>query len=145
MRHRCYRNRYTLSLQFFDKTRLVLGQHIGTNLADAGFEGDSPRRPLFAPGFGLDGASKAAISAFVRGWARELGPKGITVNAIPPGPIDTEMNPADSDFAAGMRAMMPLTPHGRPEKMAALALSLAGDEAAFITGARVNIDGGVTA
>ncbi|MEO1017512.1 MAG: SDR family oxidoreductase, partial [Pseudomonadota bacterium] len=100
---------------------------------------------LFVPGIGLYGASKAAISAFVRGWARELGPKGITVNAIHPGPIDTEMNPADSELAAGMHGMMAVPRHGRPEEIAALALFLASDEAGFITAARITIDGGLTA
>lgn len=100
---------------------------------------------LFMPGIGLYGASKAAISAFVRGWARDLGPKGITVNAIHPGPIDTEMNPADAPHAAGMHAMMALPRHGRPEEIAALALFLASEEASFVTGARITIDGGLTA
>lgn len=99
---------------------------------------------LFAPGIGLYGATKAAVGALGKGWARELGPRGVTVNVIQPGPIDTDMNPADSEFAAELRASMPLGRYGRPEEVAALAAFLASEEAAFITGARINIDGGLT-
>ncbi|MEM6988555.1 MAG: SDR family NAD(P)-dependent oxidoreductase, partial [Pseudomonadota bacterium] len=55
---------------------------------------------FFAPGLALYGASKAAANALVQGWARDLGPRGITINAVVPGPIDTDMNPGNSDLAA---------------------------------------------
>ncbi len=97
---------------------------------------------LIFPGLGLYGASKAALSSLAQGWARELGPRGITVNAIQPGPINTDMNPEDSEMAGAAKAIMPLGRFGRAEEVAALALFLAGDESAFITGARINIDGG---
>ena len=99
---------------------------------------------MFAPGLALYGASKAAVNAFVQGWARDLGPRGITVNAVVPGPIDTDMNPADSGLADHLRSMMALDRYGRPEEVAALTAFLAGPEAGFITGARMIIDGGLT-
>ena len=100
---------------------------------------------FFAPGLGLYGASKAALNAFVQGWSRDLGPRGITINAIVPGPIDTDMNPEDSDLAEWLKQMVALRRYGRSSEVAALAAFLAGPEAGFITGARMIIDGGLTA
>ena len=99
---------------------------------------------FFAPGLGLYGASKAALNAFVQGWSRDLGPAGITINAIVPGPVDTDMNPAESDLGASLHQMVPLGRHGHPEEVAALAAFLVGPEAGFITGARMIIDGGMS-
>lgn len=100
---------------------------------------------FFAPGLGLYGASKAALNAFVQGWSRDLGPRGITINAVVPGPIDTDMNPEDSGLADRLRQMVPLGRYGQSEEVAALATFLVGPEAGFITGARMIIDGGLTA
>jgi NAD(P)-dependent dehydrogenase (short-subunit alcohol dehydrogenase family) len=100
---------------------------------------------FFAPGLGLYGASKAAANAFVQGWCRDLGPHGITINAVVPGPIDTAMNPKDTALADHLRAMVPLGRYGQAEEVAALTAFLVGPEAAFITGARLIIDGGLTA
>lgn len=97
----------------------------------------------FAPGLGLYGASKAAANGFVQGWSRDLGPKGITINAVVPGPIDTDMNPADTDLADHLRSMVPLGRYGTPDEVAALTAFLAGPDAGFITGARMIIDGGM--
>ena len=99
---------------------------------------------MFAPGLALYGASKAAVNAFVQGWSRDLGPRGITVNAVVPGPIDTDMNPADSDLADHLRSMMAIPRYGTPEEVAALTAFLVGPEAAFITGTHMIIDGGLT-
>lgn len=100
---------------------------------------------FFMPGLGLYGASKAALNAFVQGWSRDLGPRNITINAIVPGPIDTDMNPADSDLSPTLHSLVSIKRHGRPEEVAALAAFLVGPEAGYITGARVVIDGGMTA
>ncbi len=100
---------------------------------------------FFAPGLGLYGASKAALNAFVQGWSRDLGPKGITINAIVPGPFDTDMNPDGSDLADWLKQKVSLGRYGHPDECAALAAFLAGPEAGFITGARIIIDGGLTA
>lgn len=97
----------------------------------------------FAPGLGLYGASKAAANGFVQGWSRDLGPKGITINAVVPGPIDTDMNPGDTELADHLRSMVPLGRYGTPDEVAALTCFLAGPDAGFITGARMIIDGGM--
>lgn len=97
----------------------------------------------FPPGTGIYGASKAAVAALVRGWARDLGPRGILVNVIHPEPIDTDMNPHDEREAVRlMTAMTALKRYGRPYEIAALAAFLASDEASYITGATIDIDGG---
>lgn len=89
--------------------------------------------------------SKAAIVGLTKGLARDLGPLGITVNNIQPGPIDTEMNPDSGDFAQTLKGLMALPRYGTVEEVASFAAYLAGPEAAYITGASLLIDGGFSA
>jgi 3-oxoacyl-[acyl-carrier protein] reductase len=86
--------------------------------------------------------TKAAIAGFTRGLARDLGPRGITVNNIQPGPVDTDMNPADGPFAAQMKNMIAVQRYGRSDEIAAMVAYLAGPEAGYVTGASLKIDGG---
>lgn len=86
--------------------------------------------------------SKSAIVGLTKGLARDLGPRGITVNNVQPGPVDTDMNPADSDFAASLMDLMAVGRYGRAEEIAAFVAYLAGPEAGYITGASLTIDGG---
>jgi 3-oxoacyl-[acyl-carrier protein] reductase len=99
------------------------------------------------PGKGgtLYAASKSALGGLTRGLARDLGDRGITVNLVQPGPIDTERNPADGPNAAGNRAPLAIDRHGKAEEVAGLVAYLASDAAAFVTGAVYNIDGGWSA
>jgi 3-oxoacyl-[acyl-carrier protein] reductase len=90
-------------------------------------------------------ATKAAVAVYTKGWARDLGPKGITVNAIQPGPINTDMNPDQGDFAAAQRATTALGRYGRPEEVAAAIAFLAGPEASYVTGTTLDVDGGFNA
>jgi 3-oxoacyl-[acyl-carrier protein] reductase len=89
--------------------------------------------------------SKAGLVGLVKGLARDLGPRGITVNNIQPGPVDTDLNPADSDFAELMRNQMALPRYGSADEVAAMVAYLVGPEAGFVTGASLTIDGGFTA
>jgi 3-oxoacyl-[acyl-carrier protein] reductase len=89
--------------------------------------------------------SKAALVGLVKGLARDLGPRGITVNNVQPGPINTEMNPADGDFAKTLISLMALPHFGTGADVAAMVAYLAGPEAGFITGASLTIDGGFNA
>ncbi|HVQ08794.1 MAG TPA: SDR family oxidoreductase [Allosphingosinicella sp.] len=99
------------------------------------------------PGSGgtLYAASKSALGGLTRGLARDLGPRGITANLVQPGPIDTERNPADGPNAAGNRAPLAIVRHGTADEVAGLVSYLASEEAAFVTGAVYNIDGGWSA
>jgi 3-oxoacyl-[acyl-carrier protein] reductase len=97
------------------------------------------------PGGSAYGATKAAVAALARGWARDLGAKAITVNCVQPGPIDTDMNPADGDMADYQRSLTALGRYGQPEEIAAAVAFLASDEASFITGTTLNVDGGFNA
>jgi len=86
--------------------------------------------------------SKAAIVGLTRGLARDLGPRGITVNNIQPGATGTEMNPADGPHAAGQHALMAIGRHGRADEVAGMVAYLVGPEAGMVTGGSLNIDGG---
>lgn len=90
-------------------------------------------------------ATKAAVAIYTKGWARDLGPRGITVNAIQPGPINTDMNPENADFAAPQKAATALGRYGRPEEVAAAIAFLASPEASYITGTTLDVDGGFNA
>ncbi|MGH8653739.1 MAG: SDR family NAD(P)-dependent oxidoreductase [Gammaproteobacteria bacterium] len=109
--------------------------NIGSNLGE--------RVPF--PGAGLYAMSKSAVAGFSRAWARDLGPKGITVNCVQPGPVNTDMNPEDSDFSAAQKAGTAIGRYGQPSEVADLVLFLATPEASNITGAILNIDGGFSA
>lgn len=95
------------------------------------------------PNVTLYAMSKAALIGFTKGLARDLGPRGITVNIVHPGSTDTDMNPADGDRADAQRARMAIPRYGQPEDIAGLVAYLASEEARFITGAGFAIDGGV--
>lgn len=96
------------------------------------------------PGGSIYGATKAAVAGLARGWARDLGPRGILVNTIQPGPVDTDLNPKDGDLAKMITPQIAIGRYGRVEEIAAFAAFLASDEASFITGADLDIDGGFT-
>jgi 3-oxoacyl-[acyl-carrier protein] reductase len=96
-------------------------------------------------GGGVYAMTKAAIAGLTRGLARDLGPRGITVNNVQPGPVDTDMNPADGPFAESMKGMMALGRYGQGDEIAGLVAYLASPEAGFVTGASLTIDGGYAA
>jgi 3-oxoacyl-[acyl-carrier protein] reductase len=100
---------------------------------------------VFMPGMAPYSATKGAIKMFAQGLARELGPRGITVNNIQPGPIDTDLNPAAGEWAAGQKAAVPLDRYGRVDEVAALVAFVAGPESSYINGANLTVDGGVNA
>jgi len=97
------------------------------------------------PGLTLYAMSKAAIVGVTKGLARDLGPRGITVNNIEPGPIDTDMNPASGEGADQQRAMLATGRYGTPDDIAAMVAFLAADTGRNITGASYLIDGGFAA
>lgn len=91
------------------------------------------------------GMSKSALQGLTRGLARDLGPRGITVNVVQPGPTDTEMNPADGPKRDLMHSFMAIKRHATGREIAGLVAYLAGPEAAIVTGAMHTIDGGFAA
>lgn len=98
------------------------------------------------PGIADYSATKAAVAAYTRGWARDLGPKGITVNVIEPGPIDTDMNRDDErDFVQILKSGTALGRYGKPEEIGATVAFLASKGASYITGATIAVDGGYNA
>jgi len=97
------------------------------------------------PDMGVYNASKFAVTGFSRSWAKDLGARGILVNAVQPGPIDTELNPETGEGAEAQKARTALGRYGRPEEVAAAVAFLAGPDATYITGATLNVDGGQNA
>jgi 3-oxoacyl-[acyl-carrier protein] reductase len=97
------------------------------------------------PGGAVYAMSKAALVGLVKGLARDLGPRGITINNVHPGPTDTDINPASGDFAEIMKKLMTLPRYGTVEEIASMVAYLASPEAAYVTGASLTIDGGFTA
>jgi len=97
------------------------------------------------PGSSLYAMTKAAVAVMVKVIAVDLAPRGITVNNIQPGPIDTDLNPASGDWAAPQKALTALNRYGSVEDVAALVAFVAGPEAAYITGASLTVDGGTNA
>jgi 3-oxoacyl-[acyl-carrier protein] reductase len=96
-------------------------------------------------GSGDYSATKAAVAGYTRAWARELGPRGITANAVALGMIDTDMNPAASEVAAAITAQIPLGRYGRAEEAAGVVSFLAGPDASYLTGELLKADGGLSA
>jgi 3-oxoacyl-[acyl-carrier protein] reductase len=100
---------------------------------------------MMTPGLVPYAATKAAIKMFTQGLSREVGDRGITVNNIQPGPIDTELNPAGGDWAVPQKAMTALNRYGTVDEVAALVAFVAGPESSYITGANLTVDGGTNA
>ena len=101
------------------------------------------RMPL--PGVSLYTMSKFAVAGLTRAWARDLGERGITVNNVQPGPIDTDANPANGEFAQMLAPMTALGRYGEPVDIAEMVTFLASPEAKYVTGASLNVDGGFNA
>lgn len=93
------------------------------------------------PGMASYAVSKSALQGLARGLARDFGPRGITINIVQPGPIDTDANPEDGPMKELMHSFMAIKRHGRPEEVAGMVAWLAGPEAGFVTGAMHTIDG----
>lgn len=108
---------------------------IGSNMADNAI---GPQTTLYT-------MSKAALQGFTRGLSRDLGAKGVTVNLIQPGPVNTDMNPSDTELADFMRGRMAIPEYGTIEDIAGLVSYLASEEGRFITGTAITIDGGLNA
>lgn len=108
---------------------------IGSNMAD---NATSAQTTLYT-------MSKSALQGFTRGLARDLGPKRITVNLVQPGPVNTDMNPDNTELADFLRSRMAIAEYGKGEDIAGLVAFLASSEGRFITGAALTIDGGFNA
>lgn len=112
--------------------RVVL---IGSNLA----------KHVPGPGIALYAMSKSALIGLTKGLSRDFGPRGITINVVHPGSTDTDMNPADGEFADMQRSIMSIGRYNEPAEVASLVAWLAGPDAGTVTGAEFTIDSGVNA
>jgi 3-oxoacyl-[acyl-carrier protein] reductase len=100
---------------------------------------------MMTPGLAAYAATKGAIKMFTQGLAREVGDRGITVNNVQPGPIDTDLNPASGDWATPQKANTALNRYGTVDDIAAMVSFVAGPDASYITGASLTVDGGTNA
>lgn len=100
---------------------------------------------LMTPGLVPYAATKGAVKMFTQGLSREVGSRGITVNNVQPGPIDTDLNPAAGDWATPQKAATALDRYGSVDEVAALVSFVAGPESSYITGANLTVDGGTNA
>lgn len=100
---------------------------------------------VMTPGLVAYAATKGAVKMFAQGLSREVGSRGITVNNIQPGPIDTDLNPAAGDWATPQIANTALKRYGHVEEIAALVAFVSSPEAGYITGASLTVDGGTNA
>ena len=100
---------------------------------------------ILTPGLAAYSATKGAVKMFTQGLAREAGGRGITVNNVQPGPIDTDLNPASGDWATPQKAVTALDRYGHVDEVAALVAFVAGPESSYITGANLTVDGGTNA
>lgn len=125
-------------------TTRAAAQHLGQGGRVISVGSTFAARVGFA-GFADYAASKAAVTAYTRGWAWDLGKKGITVNTVEPGPTATDMNPDNTDFANTMKNNLALGRYGTAEEIAAAVAFLASPEASFITGSTLTVDGGQNA
>jgi 3-oxoacyl-[acyl-carrier protein] reductase len=107
--------------------------------------GSSVGERMMTPGLVPYSATKGAVKMFAQGLSREVGNRGITVNNIQPGPIDTDLNPAAGDWAAPQKAATALNRYGSVDDVAALVAFVVGPEASYITGANLTVDGGTNA
>jgi 3-oxoacyl-[acyl-carrier protein] reductase len=98
-----------------------------------------------APGLVAYAGTKGAVKMFAQALARELGSRGISVNNVQPGPIDTDLNPASGDWAVSQKAATALNRYGNVEEIAAMVAFVAGPESSYITGANLTVDGGMNA
>lgn len=143
----------TLTAEHFDRTfalnvrALLFATQAATAIMPAGGAIvliGSIAAAIGTPGYGVYGASKAAVRSFARTWANELAPRNIRVNVVAPGPTDTAMMAATSaEVREQLNRLIPLGRMARVEEVAAAALFLASDQSSFITGAELPVDGGM--
>ncbi len=107
--------------------------------------GSSVGERVLVPGLVAYSATKGAVKIFTQSLSRELGSRGITVNNVQPGPIDTELNPATTEWAVPQKAATALDRFGHVDEVAALVAFVAGPESSYITGANLTVDGGMNA
>jgi 3-oxoacyl-[acyl-carrier protein] reductase len=107
--------------------------------------GSSVGEHVMIPGLVPYSATKGAVKMFTQGLSREVGTRGITVNNVQPGPIDTDLNPAAGDWATPQKAVTALGRYGSVDEVAALVAFVAGPESSYITGANLTVDGGTNA
>jgi 3-oxoacyl-[acyl-carrier protein] reductase len=100
---------------------------------------------VLTPGLVPYAATKGAVKIFTQGLAREIGSRGITVNNVQPGPIDTDLNPATAEWAVPQKAVTALNRYGHVDDIAAMVAFVAGPEASYVTGANLTVDGGMNA
>jgi 3-oxoacyl-[acyl-carrier protein] reductase len=144
-----------LSLEDFDlsvgvnvRAVFVAAQEAARHMTDGGriitIGSTNAERMPFAGG-SVYAMTKAAIVGLTKGLARDLGQRGITVNNVQPGPVETDMNPADGPFAETLKGFMAIKRYGQGDEIAGMVSYLAGPEAAYVTGASLTIDGGFAA